>query len=132
MSEAAAERPTVEYTTHIEDGNTIIDVAGETEVAVVIQSEGGERIYFPPEDIDEEKPAVNTEGPYEGVDDPYDSPYDADSPYRPAESDSPYQPDEKDEQVSTRGVTETRTGFTITHPEPATEITVVRRGEATN
>jgi len=32
--------------------------------------------------------------------------------------------------VSTRGVTETRTGFKITHPEPAAEITVVRRAEA--
>jgi len=123
MSEAAAEPPTVEYTTRIEDGQTIIDVTGETDVAFIVQSAGGERIYFPPEDMDE-KPAGDPDSPYQ----PSDSPYEADSPYQPA--DSPYQPSEDEEEISTRGVTETRTGFNITHPEPAAEITVVRRAEA--
>lgn len=132
MSEAAAEQPTVKHTTRIKDGQTIIDVAGETEVAFIIQSAGGERIYFPPEEMDDEKPAVDDEGPYQGVDDHSESPYEADSPYRPAEGDSPYQPSEDDEQVSTRGVTETRTGFEIVHPEPAHEVTVVRRVGADN
>ncbi|WP_411797725.1 hypothetical protein [Halonotius sp. F2-221B] len=129
MSEAAAELPTVEYETRIEDGQTIIDVTGESEVAFIIQSAGGERIYFPPEEMDE-KPAADPDSPYQGSDDPYDSPYEADSPYQPADADSPYQPSEDEEDVSTRGVTETRTGFKITHPEPAAEITVVRRAEA--
>ena len=123
MSEAAAELPTVEYTTRIEDGQTIIDVTGETDVAFIIQSAGGERIYFPPEDMDEDKPRTTDDSPYQ----PSDSPYEADSPY---DADSPYQPAEEDEEISTRGVTETRTGFKITHPEPANEITVVRRAEA--
>jgi hypothetical protein len=126
MSEAAAELPTVEYTTRIEDGQTIIDVTGETDVAFIIQSAGGERIYFPPEDMDEDKPRTTDDSPYQ----PSDSPYEADSPYQPADADSPYQPAEEDEEISTRGVTETRTGFKITHPEPANEITVVRRAEA--
>ena len=125
MSEAAAELPTVEYTTRIEDGQTTIDVTGETAVAFIVQSAGGERIYFPPEDIDE-KPAGDPDSPYQ----PSDSPYEADSPYQPADADSPYQPSEEQEETSTRGVTETRTGFKITHPEPAREITVVRRTEA--
>jgi len=112
MSEAAVTAPAVEYTTRIEDGETEIDVTGDTEVAVVIQSESGERVYFPPEDISEEKP------------DPDD-----DSPYQPS-GDSPYQPNEEEDEISTRGVTETRTGFKITHPEPAAEITVLRQRDA--
>lgn len=124
MSEAAAELPTVEYTTRIENGETIIDVTGETEVAFILQSAGGERIYFPPEEMDE-KPAADPDSPYQ----PSDSPYEADSPYQPADAENPYQPSEDDAEVSTRGVTETRTGFKINHPEPATEITVVRKGE---
>jgi len=127
MSEAAAELPTVEYTTRIEDGQTIIDVTGETKVAFIVQSEGGERIYFPPEDMDDDKPVGDADSPYQ----PSDSPYEADSPYQPADADSPYQPSEDEQEISTRGVTETRTGFKITHPEPATEITVVRKTEAT-
>lgn len=125
MSEAAAERPTVEYTTRFKDGRTVIDVTGETDVAVIIESESGERIYFPPEDMDT-KPA-NPDSPYE----PGKSPYEADSPYQPAEGDSPYEPSDEDDGVSTRGVTETRTGFRITHPELAHDIRVVRRAETT-
>lgn len=122
MSEASAEMPSVEYDTRIEDGQTIIDVTGEDEVAVIVQSAGGERIYFPPEDMDA-KAKADDDSPYQ----PGDSPYEADSPYRPADGDSPYQPNEDDDSVSTRGVTETRTGFRITHPEPAAEITILRK-----
>ncbi|TQQ82810.1 hypothetical protein EGH24_05050 [Halonotius terrestris] len=122
-----AETPTVEYETRIEDGETIIDVTGEDQVAFVVQSASGERIYFPPEDMDA-KSKAEEDSPYQGSD-PYDSPYEADSPYRPAEGDSPYQPNE-DEETSTRGVTETRTGFKINHPEPAHEISVFRKAEA--
>lgn len=126
MSEAAVERPTVEYTTRFEDGQTIIDVTGETKVAFIIESESGERIYFPPEDMDE--PTVTPDSPYE----PGKSPYEADSPYQPAAGDSPYEPSDEDETVSTRGVTETRTGFRITHPELANEIRVVRDAAVSN
>ena len=126
MSEAAVTAPAVEYTTRIEDGETVIDVTGDTEVAVVIQSESGERVYFPPEEMSEEKPPADDDSPYQPSG---DSPYEADSPYQPSDDDSPYQPNEEEDEISTRGVTETRTGFKITHPEPAAEITVLRKEE---
>lgn len=126
MSEAAATAPAVEYTTRIEDGQTVIDVTGDIEVAVIVQSKSGERVYFPPENISDDKPAADDDSPYQPSG---DSPYEADSPYQPSEGDSPYQPDEDDDEISTRGVTETRTGFKITHPEPAAEITVLRKDE---
>jgi len=108
------------YTTRIENGTTTIEVTGKHDVAFVIQSESGERIYFPPEDMSE-KSDDDRDSPYQS----HDSPYQADSPYQPAQGDSPYEPAE-DSEVSTRGVTETRSGFRITHPEPASEITVFR------
>ena len=113
------------YTTRIEDGNTIIEVSRNRDVAFVIQSASGERIYFPPEDMSE-KSDNERDSPYQSR----DSPYQSDSPYQPSESDSPYQPSD-DPEVSTRGVTETRTGFRITHPEPAAEITLFRGSTAT-
>jgi len=118
MSDSAMPDEEFAYTTRIEDGKTVIDVTGTHEIAVVIQSAGGERIYFPPEDMSD---PAEQDSPYQSS----DSPYQADSPYQPAEGDSPYEPAD-DPEVSTRGVTETRTGFRITHPEPAAEITVFR------
>ncbi len=120
-SETADDVSPVEYSTRITDGRTIIDVTGESQIAVVIQSASGERIYFPPEDMDD-KSREDRDSPYQSR----DSPYQSDSPYQPSDADSPYQPSD-DPEVSTRGVVETRTGFRITHPEPAAEITVFRQ-----
>jgi len=130
MSDSETADEEFAYTTRIEDGSTVIDVSGKHEVAFVIQSAGGERIYFPPEDMDT-KADAEADSPYQAQDSPYqsqDSPYQADSPYQSA--DSPYQPSD-DPEVSTRGVTETRTGFKIVHPEPASEITLFRGSVAT-
>jgi len=121
MSKSPTSDEELTYTTRIEDGKTVIDVTGKHDIAVVIQSAGGERIYFPPEDMSE---PAEQDSPYQS-----DSPYQADSPYQPAEGDSPYEPAD-DPEVSTRGVTETRTGFRITHPEPAAEITVFSESAA--
>jgi hypothetical protein len=125
-SETVDESPEFEYTTRIEDGHTIIDVTGNHEVTFVIQSASGERIYFPPEDMsnkskdEQDSPYQSADSPYQSADSPYQS---ADSPYQSA--DSPYQPSD-DPEVSTRGVSETRTGFRINHPEPASEIILFR------
>jgi len=124
-------QPEFAYTTRIENGTTTIEVTGKHDVAFVIQSESGERIYFPPEDMSE-KSEEDRDSPYQSEDSPYqsqDSPYQADSPYQPAQGDSPYEPSD-DPEVSTRGVTETRNGFRITHPEPASEITLFRESVA--
>ncbi|WP_137197047.1 DUF7510 family protein [Halalkalirubrum salinum] len=125
----------VEYTTSIENGRTEIRVSGETDVAFVIRSESGERIYLPPEEANTPVPR-DRQTPYDGA----GTSYDRQNPYQPDESsyqrgDSAYQRGEgtsyqsADSQTSTRGVIRTRRGFRIVHPEPATEITVVRDGD---
>jgi hypothetical protein len=92
---------------------TVIDVTGTRDIAVVVRSKSGERIYLPPEGFDE---------PVSGS--PYTSPYQGtagvdgeESPYGGASG-------------STRGVTETADGFRISHPETATEFDVYRGDDA--
>ncbi|MFO8114476.1 MAG: hypothetical protein R6U01_03800 [Halorubrum sp.] len=91
---------------------TVIDVSGTRDVAVVVRSEGGERIYLPPEGFDEPPSASPYTSPYQGGSgvDGEESPYGGDS-------------------GSTRGVTETAEGFRISHPGTATEFDVYRGDE---
>jgi hypothetical protein len=117
-SETVDEESEFEYTTRIEGDNTIIDVTGYSDVAFVIQSASGERIYFPPEEMGQQS-KDDRDSPYQSR----DSPYQSDSPNQSA--DSPFQSSD-DSETSTRGVSQTRTGFRITHPEPASEITFFR------
>ncbi|MFC5135905.1 MULTISPECIES: DUF7510 family protein [Haloferacaceae] len=99
--------------TRVTAERTVIEVTGTRDVAVVVRSPGGERIYLPPEDFDEPV----SESSYAS---PYTSPYqgaaareDDGTPYRGAVE-------------STRGVIETADGFRVRHPEPVTEIDVFR------
>ena len=96
----------------VTEERTVIDVVGTRDVAVVVRSESGERIYLPPSDFDEPVSATPYTSPYQGsggVDG-------EESPYRGGSG-------------STRGIIETADGFRITHPEPTTEFDVYR-GEA--
>ncbi|MFD1569830.1 DUF7510 family protein [Halorubrum laminariae] len=102
----------VDIDTRVTDGRTVIDVAGTRDVAVVVRSTGGERIYLPPEGFDE--PVSES---------PYTSPYQGGSGIEGEES--PY----GGTSGSTRGVVETADGFRITHPEPVTEFDVFRGHE---
>jgi hypothetical protein len=88
-------------------------MAGERDLAVIVRSPSGERVYLPPSDYDEE-PATT---PYRsGV---YQSPYDSgagtsyDTPHGGA-GDEP------------SGVVSTPEGLRIVHPEPITDLRVVR------
>jgi len=92
---------------------TVIDVTGTRDVAVVVRSAGGERIYLPPESFDD---------PVSGT--PYTSPYQGGSGVDGEES--PY----GGNTGSTRGVVETADGFRVNHPETATEFDVYRGDEA--
>jgi hypothetical protein len=100
----------IEVDARVSGDRTVIDVTGTRDVAVVVRSPAGERIYLPPEDFDD---------PVGGS--PYTSPYQGsgaggeESPYGGA-------------ATSTRGVIETADGFRITHPERATEFDVYRDG----
>ncbi|MFC6973446.1 hypothetical protein ACFQL1_19930 [Halomicroarcula sp. GCM10025709] len=123
----------------IDDGRTVITATGDRDAAVVVESRSGERIYLPPEDFerppDSAADTPHADSPYQSVES--DSPYqsaDSDSPYQPAESDSPYQsadnsdsPYQSGGDVSERaGLSPTGDGFRIVHPEPVTDLRVLR------
>jgi len=140
----------------IDGGETVIAMRGDRDTAVVVRSASGERIYLPPEDFDREAPAssssapdatdspyqsTSADSPYQGV--PTDSPYQStegsgqptptDSPYQRAESDSPYQGAGSDspyqaagETTHSEGLSPTADGYRIRHPEPVTDVRVLR------
>ncbi len=118
---------TFDCETQVTAERTQITIKGTQEAAVVVRSESGERIYLPPEGFNQDTEA----SPYQSV--PDDSPYQSvpdDSPYQSAPDDSPYQSanDDSPYQSLARGpgVTKTRNGFQINHPEPVTEFQVFR------
>jgi len=92
----------------VTEERTLIDVTGTRDVAVVVRSESGERIYLPPSDFDEPMSESPYTSPYRGAGDESEE-----SPYRGGSG-------------STRGVVETADGFRITHPEPATAFDAFR------
>lgn len=98
----------IDIDTRVTGERTVIDVAGTRDVAVVVRSESGERIYLPPERFDEPVSSSPYTSPYQGTGvDGEESPYGGGS-------------------GSTRGMVDTADGFRITHPEPATEFDVFR------
>jgi len=111
----------------VADGQTVIDVAGGREAAVVVWSAAGQQIYLPPEDFDD---PPRRDGAYGTADSPVadDSPYDgprADSPYESAVvDDSAYQ--RAGEVPDATGLHSTADGFRIVHPEPVTEFRLLR------
>lgn len=131
----------VEFTVEIKNGETVIEMVGDRDTAVVVRSASGERIYLPPEDF--ERPVGRSDSPYQTVreDSPYqavrdDSPYQtarSDSPYQGPRGDSPYLPSRSDSpyqsarvQVPEEGLRSTEFGFLIRHPEPVTDVRLLR------
>jgi hypothetical protein len=122
----------VEFTVDIVDGETLIEMTGDRDTAVVVRSESGERIYLPPEDF--QRPPQTSDSPYQSArnDSPYqsardDSPYQSarnDSPYQSARDDSPYQ--SARQQFPDEGLRSTRDGYAIRHPEPVRDVRVLR------
>jgi hypothetical protein len=121
----------VSFSVTIEGGETVIRMRGDRDTAVVVRSTSGERIYLPPEDFDHaasrsdgSSPSA-AESPYDGL--RTDSPYQSartDSPYQGAESDSPYQA--AGETSLSEGLSPTADGYRIRHPEPVTDVRVLR------
>ena len=105
--------PEVGIDTRVTETRTVIDVNGTRDMAVIVRSESGERIYLPPESFDEPL----DDSPYAS---PYTSPYGGDDP-RDGDG-TPY----RGAVETTRGVIETADGFRIRHPEPVTQIDVYR------
>jgi hypothetical protein len=124
----------VEFTVEIIEGETLIEMTGDRDTAVIVRSESGERIYLPPEDF--QRPPQTSDSPYQTARGDSDSPYQTardDSPYQSARSDSPYQSARDDspyqsarQQFPEEGLRSTRDGYTIRHPEPVTDVRVLR------
>ena len=105
----------VEFTVEISGGETLIEMTGDRDTAVVVRSESGERIYLPPEDF--ERPPTTGDSPYQSAR--------SDSPYQSASrDDSPYQ--SARQQFPDEGMRSTRDGYAIRHPEPVTDVRVLR------
>lgn len=103
----------VEITTIVDEGTTEIEVTGSRDVAVVVRSASGERIYLPPEEFTQNLEA---------------SPYSGGVYAQASESDteaSPY----REAAESTRGVVTTPQGFRIHHDAPITELDVYRAND---
>jgi hypothetical protein len=146
----------VTFSVTIEGEETVITMRGDRDTAVIVRSASGERIYLPPEDFDRQAPgdgsshpdvtdspyqSASTDSPYQGA--PTDSPYQStessgqptptDSPYQRAASDSPYQGVGSDspyqaagETTHSEGLSTTADGYRIRHPEPVTDVRVLR------
>lgn len=117
-----AEKP-VSIDVDIEDGRTTVTVSGSTEVAVVVRSASGERVYLPPERTAGDggaatpyESAAQRNSPYEGIT--------TDSPYGGIPGDSPYEPARGSPEEL--GLTRTSNGFRIVHPEPVTDVRLLR------
>jgi hypothetical protein len=100
-------------------------MTGDRDTAVIVRSDSGERIYLPPEDF--ERPPETGDSPYQSArsDSPYQSASRNDSPYQSASrDDSPYQ--SARQQFPDEGMRSTRDGYAIRHPEPVTDVRVLR------
>jgi hypothetical protein len=123
----------VEFTVEIAGGETLIEMSGDRDTAVIVRSASGERIYLPPEDF--QRPPETSDSPYQSArsDSPYQS-ASSDSPYQSARSDSPYQSASRNDspyqsarqQFPEEGMRSTRDGYAIRHPEPVTDVRVLR------
>lgn len=100
----------VEFDMEIDDARTTIRVSGDRDTAVIVRSEGGEKIYLPPEDFDRSPERTS----------PYDSPYESGS----GAQDSPYQT--RRDAASVTGLEPTAEGYMIVHPEPVTDVRFLR------
>ncbi|RLM57676.1 hypothetical protein DVK02_07355 [Halobellus sp. Atlit-31R] len=113
----------VTFAVNVEDGETVITMRGDRDTAVIVRSASGERIYLPPEDF--ERDAARRDGsPYQSAAE--DSPYRGarESPYRGIRGDSPYQAARQ--SLPSEGLVPTADGYRIRHPEPATDVRVLR------
>lgn len=133
----------IKFNVIIEDGATVIDMHGDRDTAVIVQSASGERVYLPPEDFERAAPttqrnesadqSASTNSPYQSA--ASDSPYQSaptDSPYQSSGTDSPYQSTQSQSQSQSQlesdeeGLVSTTEGYRIYHPEPATDVRVLR------
>jgi len=107
-------RPEAQFDVSVRADRTVIDVVGSRDAAVVVRSASGERIYLPPPNFDD-PPTGDRRTPYE-------------SPYAGAGSATPYASayGSPGSESRTPGLQPTADGFRIVHPEPATDVRLLR------
>ncbi|AFK19126.1 hypothetical protein E6P09_10105 [Haloferax mediterranei ATCC 33500] len=116
----ADEGDEVSFSVTIEDSWTTIVMEGDKDTAVVVRSASGERIYLPPEDFATEQ---SSDSASQRSDSPYQTAYD--SPYQSVQTDdSPYQSARG--TMPREGMVPTRGGYRIRHPEPVTDVRLLR------
>ena len=132
-AETEVEEEAVTFSLTVEDGETVVTMRGDRDTAVVVESESGERIYLPPEDFDRGT-RRQSDSPYQSADgDSPSQPAERDSPYQSSREDSPYQAARDDspyqsarQSMPREGLVPTAEGYRIHHPEPATDVRLLR------
>ncbi len=114
----ASEAEDVSVEVEIEDGRTLVSVSGEREAAVVVYSESGERIYLPPDEHGEDDSSYRPAGEGSG------GSSDGGDPYAGIREEGPY--DSGRRVTPSTGMNPTASGFRIVHPEPATDVRLLR------
>lgn len=115
----------------IGEAETLIRVSGTRDAAVIVYSASGEEIYLPPDDFDA-PPGTEGTSPYDpapGGRSPYEGAVPDDSPYEAAgEGSRPAGGDAEGHGGSRQpvGVESTPEGFRIRHPEPVTDVRLLR------
>jgi len=117
MVEGENESP-VSVEIDVEDGRTLVVVSGQRTAAVVVESESGERIYLPPEEPGEDDSSYRPAGQSS-----YGSGDDSD-PYAGIREEGPY--DSGRRVTPSVGMNPTTNGFRIFHPEPVTDVRLLR------
>jgi len=102
----------------VEDGRTLVSVSGQRRAAVVVESESGERIYLPPEDPGED------DSSYRPADQSSYGSGDENDPYAGIREEGPY--DSGRRVTPSVGMNPTASGFRIFHPEPVTDVRLLR------
>jgi len=102
----------------VEDGRTLVSVSGERKAAVVVESESGERIYLPPEEPGEDDSSYRPAGQSS-----YGSGDESD-PYAGIREEGPY--DSGRRVTPSMGMNPNANGFQIFHPEPVTDVRLLR------
>jgi hypothetical protein len=111
----------VGFEAKIRNGRTILTITGERDVAVIVQSRSGERIYLPPEDVIGQEDSDFSGGPYQ--------------PGLGRTDDDVEDSEEESKQTATpydrsgglgMGKSGQIPGSRIVHPEPATEVRLLR------
>lgn len=123
---AAADEEDVSVDLDLLDDRTVVTVTGTRDAAVIVEADGEEQVYLPPEDFDSE-PDVGSRAP----DSPYEGSPPADSPYEGlAPSGSPYgeggDAEGRSQSRPILGVQSTGDGFRIVHPARVDDVRLLR------